>query len=115
MKYIKLISDFEHDEHVVFTDTIGFKINTDGYGERAMEQLAERRLNEICAWCSETFQHNFVIMEHVDTRIVGGWADNRAGWKTEGMRVRRQDYAWQARYELRCFSQDAVWFRTKWA
>lgn len=114
MKYIKPISDFEHDKQVVFTDTIGFKINTDGYSEPELAHVAAARLDEICAWCSETFQENFIIMEHVDARIAGGWSDNYKAWKQDGGRVRRRDYAWQARYELRCFSQDAAWFRMKW-
>ena len=112
MKYITSVVDGE--PHGAFTNTLTFKIDVGGYGEGEMERVAEQRLNEICAWCSETFKANFIIMEHADVRIAGGWMDNARGWRQQDRGIRRREYAWQCRYELRCFDEDAAWFKMKW-
>lgn len=111
---IKLISHGPRDPgaSMVFTDILTFKIHTDdGLIEDAMRQDAEQKLQSVCAWCSATFQHNFILIEHVGARIAGGFTDNHRGWVVSGGQVNRQDYAWQSTYELRCMAQDATWFK----
>lgn len=114
------ISLIEHQsppiDKMSFTDVIKFSIVVDPYDkEHEMHKDAEQKLKELCAWCCETFKDNFIIMEHVSARIAGGYMDNARGWKQEGGRVKRKDYAWQAKYELRCMSADATWFKMRTA
>jgi hypothetical protein len=107
-----------NEKNMAFTDVIKFVISLDdspNLDEYDMNKDAEQQLKELCAWCCESFKHNFVIIEHVSARIVGGWVDNSKGWKHQGKRVRRDDYAWQSKYELRCMSADATWFKMKLA
>lgn len=102
------------DKSMAFTDIIKFTINADQYSqEHELHKDTEGKLKQLCTWCCETFKENFVIIEHVSARIAGGWSDNARGWKQEGKKVKRKDYAWQAEYELRCMSEDATWFKMK--
>lgn len=75
----------------------------------------EEYLNEICEWVVNTFSKNFVIIEHVDTIVAGGWIDNRHGWDQQRSQVDRSNHSANAVYELRCVDADATAFMLRWA
>lgn len=75
----------------------------------------EKYLNEICDWIVHAFNHNFVIIEHTDNLIAGGWVDNKKGWKKNGFKVDRTQHSQLAEYELRCHDSDATAFLLRWS
>jgi hypothetical protein len=100
---------------MAFTDVIQFELNIrEVRGDRELEAVGQELIDELAGWCSQNLRDNFILIEHASVRIAGGWVDNRDGWEKEGSRVRRDDYAWQSRYELRCSGTDANWFLLKW-
>jgi hypothetical protein len=74
----------------------------------------EEYLNEICGWICNTFTRNFVVIECVETRVAGGWVDNKKGWQHNGSKVDRKEHAGLATYELRCCDSDATAFFLRW-
>ena len=75
----------------------------------------EKYLNEICEWVVNTFTKNFVIIEHADAKIAGGWIDNKYGWESCGSTVNRSEHSQLAVYELRCHDTDATAFLLRWS
>lgn len=74
----------------------------------------EQYLNEICEWVVNSFTNNFVIIEHVDTHVAGGWTNNQTGWERSGFKVDRSKHSSMATYELRCHDVDASAFMLRW-
>jgi hypothetical protein len=75
----------------------------------------EAYLNHICQWVVDTFTGNFVILEKVETIVVGGWIDNKFGWDKHNQSVNRSEHSKTAVYELRCKNSDATAFLMKWS
>jgi hypothetical protein len=88
-------------EFSIYLDDVGMADDLEG--------LANQRLHDTVAWINEHFQHNHILVEHVEASISGGWVDNREAWRRHP-EISREAYAWRASYELRCHDQDANWF-----
>jgi hypothetical protein len=100
------------DDKINFTDIIVFKLTL----SKMNNKKYQKKLDSICLDCSKNFKHNFIILEKVSARIAGGYLDNHEGWvKGEKGTVHRSDYAWQAKYELRCMGTDATYFMMRWS
>lgn len=96
-----------------FTDRLFFKLDMSKVSPDDLDSLSDERINYICETCANEFTSNFVIIETSSIRIAGGWTDNSYGWKAEGGKVSRENYAWQSTYELRCYNKDLMWFLMK--
>ena len=91
-----------------FDTHIDFELNDDS--DNDSESAAE--LHNIAGWVSNTFNCNFVIIEHATRLIAGGTVDNMQSWK-EGWNELEQ-YLPSGKCQLRCYSQDATVFLLKY-
>ena len=107
---MKIISTSSNDALGMFDIAIRFKPYTDNI---LIDN--EKYLNEICEWVANAFTKNFVIIEHVDTIVAGGWIDNRHGWEQQESKVNRSNHSGNAVYELRCHYSDSTAFMLKWS
>ena len=97
---------------MMFTNVIRFQPQTD---DNKSEYPYEDSLNSICAWISDNFKENFVVLEKTSHRVAGGWADNAKGWRIQKSKVDRNEHSMTAVYELRCMGADATLFMLKCA
>lgn len=69
-------------------------------------------ISSVCHWVSNTFTHNFVILEYGYTCIAGGCIDNVKAWN-EGYDSNRSYLL--DKWELRCANKDATLFLLKYS
>lgn len=72
------------------------------------EEHIPPEIEKICEWLSNTFAHNFVMLEKATRIIAGGAADAKLGWN-EGWNVDSQ-FCRTDEYQLRGHSEDITMF-----
>lgn len=107
---MKVISQDTSDAVGMFDIAIHFKPYKPNVGEMDNEAY----LNEICQWIVSSFSKHFVLLEHADSIVVGGYVDNKQAWERHGSKVDRTEHSKSATYELRCHDADAFAFLLKW-
>jgi hypothetical protein len=110
VKIISINTSVENPEIGMFDYAITFK----PYDEKT-DPNNEDYLNQICEWVVNSFNYNFVIIEHASSIVAGGWVDNKDGWMHNNSKVDRNRHSSLASYELRCHSVDASLFKLRWS
>ena len=89
-------------------DQIGFQYHI----ELDYDNPANPEINKMAEWVSNTFKHNFVLLEKYSRIKAGGCTNNALGWKKKWGKAEKPYPT--GLYQLRCHEQDAAFFLLKY-